>query len=62
MSFDRWFLAALLVMIPNAIAADEPKLDDLLGSWELTAEVAGIPKGSVFDFQKDGKLVISATA
>src|SRR5262245_21858567 len=42
-----------------ASAADEPKLDDLLGKWELTEEAAGIPKGSIFEFQKDGKLALT---
>ena len=61
MSFVRWLFIASVMMIPSVARADHPKLDDLLGKWELTDEVAGIPKGAVFDFQKDGKLVITAT-
>jgi len=37
-----------------------PGLEDLLGKWELTEDAAGIPKGAIFDFQKDGKLVVAA--
>ena len=48
-----------LLFAPGARAAD-PKLDDLLGKWELTEKTAGIPKGAVFDFQKGGKLVVTA--
>lgn len=50
--------AFCLFLSPAFVSADEPKIEDLLGKWELTEEAAGIPKGSTFDFQKDGKLVI----
>ncbi len=51
---------AFLFFVPTFAPAADPKLDDLLGKWELTDAAAGIPKGSTFDFQKDGKLVIVA--
>jgi uncharacterized protein (TIGR03066 family) len=55
-------LAALfLFLAPALVRADDPKLEDLLGKWELTEEAAKIPKGSTFDFQQGGKLVITAT-
>jgi uncharacterized protein (TIGR03066 family) len=47
-----------LIFSPAFAAAEDPKLEDLLGKWELTEEAAKIPKGSTFDFQKDGKLVL----
>lgn len=53
-------LVGLLLWPACAAAADDVKLDDLLGKWELTEEIAKLPKGSTFDFQKDGKLVVSA--
>jgi uncharacterized protein (TIGR03066 family) len=49
-----------LLFAPERVPAADPKLEDLLGKWELTEEVAGIPKGAIFDFQKDGKLVVMA--
>jgi uncharacterized protein (TIGR03066 family) len=53
--------AAFLFFVPAFAPAADPKLDELLGKWELTDAAAGIPKGSTFDFHKDGKLVIVAT-
>jgi uncharacterized protein (TIGR03066 family) len=44
--------------VPAQVLAQDPKLEDLLGKWELTEVAAGIPKGAIFDFQKDGKLVV----
>jgi uncharacterized protein (TIGR03066 family) len=54
------FAVVCLLLAPGAAPAADPKLEDLLGKWELTADAAGIPKGSVFDFQKEGKLVVTA--
>jgi uncharacterized protein (TIGR03066 family) len=34
--------------------------EDLLGKWELTEASAGMPKGTIWDFQKGGALVVSA--
>jgi uncharacterized protein (TIGR03066 family) len=53
--------AAFVFLSPAFSPAVDPKLEDLLGKWELIDAAAGIPKGAVFDFQKDGKLVIVAT-
>ncbi len=50
-----------LFLLLTATSAADPKLEDLLGKWELTEAAAGIPKGAVFDFQKDGKLVVTAS-
>jgi uncharacterized protein (TIGR03066 family) len=47
-----------LFAVANATAAD-PKPEDLIGKWELTEEAAGMPKGTIFDFQKGGKLVVT---
>ena len=49
-----------LVFAPVFAPAADPKPEDLLGKWELTEAVAGIPKAAVFDFQKEGKLVVTA--
>jgi uncharacterized protein (TIGR03066 family) len=49
-----------LLFAPAAARAADPKLEELLGKWELTEASAGIPKGAIFDFQKDGKLVVMA--
>ncbi len=51
---------ACLLSIPVAAPAADPKVEDLVGKWELTAEAAGIPKGAIFDFLRDGKLVVTA--
>ena len=48
-----------LLVVPAAASAADPKLDDLMGKWELTADAGGLPKGAVFDFQKNGKVVVS---
>ncbi len=48
-----------LLAIPAALSAADPEPDDLLGRWELTEEAAKIPKGAIFDFQKEGKLVVT---
>jgi uncharacterized protein (TIGR03066 family) len=54
-------LAALcLVLNPALSRADDYKLEDLLGKWVLTEAAAGIPKGSTFEFKKDGKLEVVA--
>lgn len=56
--------AVCLFFVPAARASDDdlllPKLADLIGKWELTDAAAGIPKGSTFEFQKEGKLTITA--
>jgi uncharacterized protein (TIGR03066 family) len=53
------FLAvAVAIIAPTAARAAD---DDILGKWELTEEAAGIPKGSTFEFKKDGTLVVTAT-
>jgi uncharacterized protein (TIGR03066 family) len=54
-------LAAVCVLFAPAAA---PAVEDiapekLLGKWELTEKAAGFPKGTVFDFQTGGKLVIT---
>ena len=54
-------LAVAFLFVASFASAADPKLDDLLGKWELTDASAGIPKGSTFDFHKDGKLTIVAT-
>jgi uncharacterized protein (TIGR03066 family) len=51
---------ACLLVVPAAMSAADPKVEDLLGKWELTEASAGIPKGATFDFKKDGKLVVVA--
>lgn len=51
---------ACLLLAPAFATADDVKPEDLLGKWELTEDVAKLPKGSIFEFQKDGKLVIAA--
>src|SRR5262249_37335811 len=53
--------ALCLFFSPAFASAADPKVDDILGKWELTAEAAGIPKGSTFDFRKGGKLFVTAT-
>jgi uncharacterized protein (TIGR03066 family) len=55
------FAVVVLLLVPVSAPAADPKLDDLLGKWELTEAAAGIPKGSTFDFHKDGKLTVVAT-
>src|SRR5262249_32921240 len=57
----RGVALALAFLFPAFVLAADPKLEDLLGKWELTEAASGIPKGAGFDFQKDGKLVVSAT-
>lgn len=54
------FALACLLLAPASGWADEPKLDELLGRWELTEAAAKLPKGTVFDFRKDGRLVVAA--
>jgi uncharacterized protein (TIGR03066 family) len=54
-------LAGLLAS-PALARADDLKPEDLLGKWELTEEAAKLPKGTVFDFRSDGKLVVTTTA
>jgi uncharacterized protein (TIGR03066 family) len=57
------FLAAAVVwavVVPAVAPAAEPQLEDLLGRWQLTEAAARIPKGAILDFQKDGKLVVTA--
>ena len=51
---------SLLLVVPAMLSAADPDPADLLGKWELTEEAAGIPKGTIFDFRKDGKLFITA--
>jgi len=51
---------SFLLVAPAMLAAADPDPADLLGRWELTEEVAKIPKGTIFDFQKDGKLIVTA--
>lgn len=46
---------------PALARAEDPKPEDLLGTWELAEDAAKVPRGSVFDFQKDGRLVVTAT-
>jgi uncharacterized protein (TIGR03066 family) len=51
--------------------ADEKKKDDtqkkddavakLMGTWEITKNTGGIPEGTLIEFAKDGKLVMTAT-
>jgi len=53
--------AICLFVSPAFASAADPKLEDILGRWELTADAAGIPKGSTFEFKKGGKLVVTAT-
>jgi len=43
----------------SAALADDPNPDDVIGKWELTEPAAQLPKGSVFDFQKGGKLLVT---
>ena len=53
------FLAvAVAILAPTVARAAD---DDILGKWELTEEAAGIPKGSTFEFKKDGTLIVTAT-
>jgi uncharacterized protein (TIGR03066 family) len=52
--------AICLFFSPAFATAADPKVEDLLGKWELTAEAAGIPKGATFDFRKGGKLIVTA--
>ena len=54
------FAVVCLVFAPAAApAAEEIAPEKLLGKWELTEKAAGFPKGTVFDFQTGGKLVIT---
>jgi len=55
-------VAAVVCLAGTAARADEkdyPKL--LVGKWELTkVEEGGLPKGSVIEFTKDGKVKVTA--
>ena len=53
------FLAVACVIVAPTLARAAD--DDILGKWELTEEAAGIPKGSTFEFKKDGTLIVTAT-
>jgi uncharacterized protein (TIGR03066 family) len=61
-SMSRVIGLVLLLLTSSAPArADDLKPEDLLGKWELTEEAAKLPKGTVFDFQPGGKLVVTTT-
>src|SRR5262245_55917560 len=60
--FRSLFVAVVcLIAAPAFARAADPKPEDIVGKWELTEGVAGIPKGAVFDFAKDGKLIVTAS-
>jgi uncharacterized protein (TIGR03066 family) len=54
-------LLACTLIVPALARADDLKPEQLLGKWELTEGAAKLPKGTVFDFQPGGKLVVTTT-
>ena len=62
MKYILGFTAMCVVLLCPAFSrAEDSKLEDLLGKWELTEAAAGIPKGSTFEFKKDGTLIVTAS-
>ncbi len=51
---------ALVCWLSLPAGAADPKLEVLLGKWQLTAGVASIPTGAIFEFQNDSKLIVTA--
>jgi|GEM_PF-6067881 len=56
-----WFAFLGLILSPTLAPAADPKLEDLLGKWVLTDD-AHLPKGSIFEFKPDNKLVVTVMA
>lgn len=49
----------IFLLLASPAPAADPDPNDLLGKWELDEEAAKLPKGTVFDFQKGGKLQVT---
>src|SRR5262249_5399585 len=53
-------LAVVAVALAGGTTAMAADKDKIVGTWELTKEVAGMPQGTTWEFRGDGKLLVEA--